>query len=155
VSGCVQRHREQGVPEHWLQQIPGFLAQTAPLYPPTFAPAIISGDIHEYHPLVKQQDTQWRLSGLFDFDDALLGLYEYDLAAAALFMMAGRPTLLRAFLLSYGYAEADLGGALCYRLMAYALLHRYRPFNHWLSEACAKQACSTLEEVAHILYAFA
>ena len=155
VRGCVQRHRAQGVPEYWLQQIPDFLAQAAPLYPPSFTPAIVSGDIHEYHLLVKQKGSQWLLSGLFDFDDALLGFYEYDLAAAALYMMAGRHTLLRPFLLSYGYAEADLDEALCYRLMAYTLLHRYRPFNYWLGEACAWQPCSTLEEVAHVIFAFA
>jgi hygromycin-B 7''-O-kinase len=155
VSACVQRHREQEVPEYWLQQIPDYLAQAAPLYPPTFTPAIVSGDIHEYHLLVKQEGARWQLSGFFDFDDAMLGFYEYDLAAAGLFMMASRPRLLRSFLLTYGYAEADLDEALRYRLMAYTLLHRYRPFNYWLREALAKQACSTLEEVAHILYAFA
>ncbi len=127
VSGCVQRHREQEVSEYWLQQIPDFLAQAAPLYPPTFSPAIISEDIHEYHSLVKQEGTRWQLSGLFDFDDALLGFYEYDLAAAGLFLMASRPRLLRPFLLTYGYAEADLDEALRHRLMAYTLLHRYRP----------------------------
>ncbi len=104
--------------------------------------------------VISQEGTRWRLAGLFDFDDAMLGFYEYDLAAAGLFMMASRPTLLRPFLLAYGYVEADLDEALCYRLMAYTLLHRYRPFNYWLGEALAKQACSTLEEVAHTIYAF-
>jgi hygromycin-B 7''-O-kinase len=154
MSGCVQRHREQEVSQYWLQQIPGFLARSAPLYPASFTPVIITGDVHEYHLLVRQEGVQWQLSGLFDFDDALLGFYEYDLAATALFMMAGRPRLLRPFLLTYGYADADLNKALSHRLMVYTLLHRYRPFNYWLGEACAKQTCSTLEEVAQTLYAF-
>src|SRR5205823_3070414 len=66
MSSCVQRHQEQGVAEHWLQQIPGYLAHVTPLYPSNFTPAIVSGDIHGYHLLVQQQYGRWRLSGLFD-----------------------------------------------------------------------------------------
>jgi hygromycin-B 7''-O-kinase len=152
IINCVQRHREQGVPNYWLQQMPGFLAYAAPLYPPDFTPAIVSGDIHQYHLLAKQEGGRWRLTGLFDFDDALVGFQEYDLAAAGLFMMAGKPALLRAFLLTYGYAEAEIDETLSYRFMAYTLLHRYRPFN-WVREDYAKEECRTLEEVARAIYA--
>jgi len=151
VNGCVQRHREQGVPEHWLQQIPGFLAHASPLYPFEFPPAIISGDIHQYHLLAMSEHGQWRLTGLFDFDDALLGFCEYDLAAAGLFLMAGRSMLLRPFLLTYGYASSDLDEHLSHRLLAYTLLHRYRPFN-WVREEFVKHSCSTLEELAEAIY---
>jgi hygromycin-B 7''-O-kinase len=37
---CVQHHRSKGVAEHWLEQIPDFLARTAPLDPPGVAPVI-------------------------------------------------------------------------------------------------------------------
>ena len=152
VNGCIQRHREQEVPAYWLQQIPDFLAQAAPLYPVDFRTSIISGDIHQYHLLANYELGRWKLTGLFDFDDALLGFAEYDLAAAGLFMMANRPSLLRPFLLEYGYAEDDLTKRLSHRLMAYTLLHRYRPFN-WVREAFAHSSCSTLAEVAESIYA--
>jgi len=151
VNGCVQRHREQGVPENWLQQIPDFLAHASPLYPFEFPPAIISGDIHQYHLLARLEHSQWRLAGLFDFDDALLGFCEYDLAGAGLFLMAGRSTLLRPFLLTYGYAVSDLNERLSHRLLAYTLLHRYRPFN-MVREEFVKHSCSTLEELAESIY---
>jgi hygromycin-B 7''-O-kinase len=151
VNGCVQRHREQGVSDYWLEQIPDFLAHAAPLYPTDFTAAIISGDIHQYHLLARPENGHWRLSGLFDFDDALLGFSEYDLAATGLFLMADRSSLLRPFLLRYGYAEADLNEHLSHRLMTYTLLHRYRPFN-WVHTAFAKQCCSTLEELARVIY---
>ncbi len=153
VRNCVQFHREQGVPEHWLQQIPGYLARAAPLYPPEFTPAIVSADIHEYHLLVNQEHGQWRLCGLFDFDDARIGFHEYDLASAGLFMMWGRPALLRTFLLTYGYAEGEINEQLYHRLMAYTLLHRYRPLNWWIREVFVKQPCSTFEELAQAIYA--
>ena len=151
VNGCVQRHREQGVPENWLQQIPDFLAHASPLYPFEFPPAIISGDIHQYHLLAMPEHGQWRLTGLFDFDDALLGFCEYDLAAAGLFMMAGCSMLLRPFLLTYGYAAANLNERLCHRLLAYTLLHRYRPCN-LVREEFVKHSCTTLEEFAEAIY---
>lgn len=152
VETCVQRHREQEVPEHWLQQIPGYLAYAAPLYPPDFRPAIVSGDIHQYHLLATEKNERWQLTGLFDFDDALIGFQEYDLAAAGLFMMAGKPLLLRTFLLTYGYVKSELNERLSHRFMAYTLLHRYRPFN-WVREDFAQGSYSTLEEVARVIYA--
>lgn len=151
VEGCVQRHREQGVPENWLQQMPDFLAHASPLYPLDFASVIISGDIHQYHLLARLEHSQWRLTGLFDFDDALLGFCEYDLAGAGLFLMAGRSMLLRPFLLTYGYRASDLNEHLSHRLLAYTLLHHYRPFN-WVREAFVKHSCATLEELAEAIY---
>ena len=152
IKTCVERHREQEVSDYWLEQIPDYLAYAAPLYPADFSPAIISGDIHQYHLIVTQDNGRWRLTGLFDFDDALIGFQEYDLAAAGLFMMAGKPALLRAFLLAYGYTEAEVDERLSYRFMAYTLLHRYRPFN-WVREDYAKGGSRTLEEVARVIYA--
>lgn len=152
VNGCAQRHREQGVSEPWLQQLPDYLASAAPLYPSNFTPAIVSGDIHDYHLLVKQEHERWRLCGLFDFDDARIGFHEYDLASAALFIMSGCPALLRPFLLTYGYAETDIDEHLSHRLMTYTLLHRYRPLN-WVREVFAKHPCSTFEELAQVIYA--
>lgn len=152
VNSCVQRHREQEVPAYWLQQIPDFLAHAAPLYPPNFTTSIISGDIHQYHLLANNEHGRWQLTGLFDFDDALLGFAEYDLAATGLFMMADSPGLLRPFLLEYGYAETDFTEHLSHRFLAYTLLHRYRPFN-WVREELAHSSGSTLEEVAKSIYA--
>jgi hygromycin-B 7''-O-kinase len=152
VAGCVARHREQGAPEHWLQQIPRFLALAAPLYPPNFHPAIVSGDTHQYHLFVQQYNGQYHLSGFFDFDDACLGFAEYDLAAAALLMLARNPALLRPFLLCYGYPTSALDVALSRRLLAYTLLHRYRPFN-WVRADFGDPACTTLDELAQVIYA--
>jgi hygromycin-B 7''-O-kinase len=49
VSDCQHYHRAKGVSEHWLQQIPGYLAQASPLYPPDYTPVLLSGDLHQYH----------------------------------------------------------------------------------------------------------
>ncbi len=113
----------------------------------------MSGDIHHYHLLVDEVQGQWRLVGLFDFDDAQIGFHEYDLAATGLFLMHGRPQLLRAFLQSYGYAESDLNEALSHRLLSYTLLHRYRHFNWVRDKVVGDRACTTLEQLATTIYA--
>ncbi|CAA9273293.1 MAG: hypothetical protein AVDCRST_MAG26-2932 [uncultured Chloroflexia bacterium] len=148
----VERHREQGVAEHWLRQIPAFLERARPLYPPDFRPTIISGDIHDHHLLAAEEHGLWRVSGLFDFDDARIGFHEYDLAAAGLFMMHGRRDLLRAFLLAYGYVDTALDEALSMRLLAWTLLHRYRPFNWWREELVGNKHSTTLDELAAAIY---
>ena len=154
IHGCVTRHREQGMPEAWLEQLPAYLAYAQPLYPPSFAPAIVSGDIHQYHLLVDDAQGHWRLAGLFDFDDARIGFAEYDLAATGLFLMHGRPHLLRAFLQAYGYRDADRTDALSHRLLAYTLLHRYRRFTWVRDEVIGDQTCTTFAQLATTIYAF-
>jgi hygromycin-B 7''-O-kinase len=153
IYGCVARHREQGMPAAWLEQLPAYLAHAQPLYPPSFAPAMVSGDIHQYHLLVVDAQGHWRLAGLFDFDDARIGFAEYDLAATGLFLMYGRPQLLRAFLQAYGYRDADLTDALSQRLLAYTLLHRYRRFTWVRDEVVGDQTCTTFAQLATTIYA--
>ena len=153
VRHCVQRHRDQGMAETWLAQVPTYLAHAQPLYPRSFSPVIVSGDIHQYHLLVVEAQGEWCLAGLFDFDDARIGFHEYDLAATGLFLMHGRPQLLRTFLQAYGYRDADLTDALSRRLLAYTLLHRYRIFNWVRDEVVGDRSCTTLEQLATTIYA--
>lgn len=152
LDQCQQHHREKGVAAHWLNQIPGYLERASPLYPPDYTPVILSADLHHYHLLAEPGDTGWQLCGFFDFDDARIGFYEYDFASAGLFMMLGRPDLLRAFLQSYGLPAADLNENLTRRLMAYTLLHRYRDLNWIIEDLVANSSITTLQELAQAIY---
>ena len=128
------------------------LAHAQPLYPPSFRPAIVSGDIHQYHLLVVEAEDQWLLAGLFDFDDARIGFHEYDLAATGLFLMHGRPQLLRPFLQACGYHETDLTDALSHRLLAYTLLHGYRHFTWIRDNVVGDQTSTTFAQLATTIY---
>jgi hygromycin-B 7''-O-kinase len=75
-----------------------------------------------------------------------------SLTLYASFMRKGKLPVLRTFLLTYGYAEAEINEQLSHRLMAYTLLHRYRPLN-WIRETFVKQSCLTIEELAQAIYA--
>jgi hygromycin-B 7''-O-kinase len=151
-AACVARHREQHAPEPLVEQIPDFLARAAPLFPARFPLAIVTGDLHDYHLLVEPRSGGWRLSGLFDFDDARLGFAEYDLAATALFLCSGRPGLLHTLFEAYGVEELD--ETLGRRLLAYTLLHRYRELRWVLREYVRGEQPATLDELARAIYSF-
>jgi hygromycin-B 7''-O-kinase len=75
--------------------------------------------------LVKKVQGVWHIDGLIDFGDAMLGLPEYDLLGPGAFLIQGDKSLLKDFLLSYGYTPNKLTPALSHQLMALMLLHQY------------------------------
>src|SRR5450432_563516 len=76
---CVERQRRHGLSEHWLEQIPAFLAAT-PLA--DAAPgALLHTEVMREHLLVNQGPNGWQLSGLFDFEPAMQGAPEYEFGA--------------------------------------------------------------------------
>lgn len=105
------------------------------------------------HLLVTHDSAGWHLSGLFDFEPAMIGAPEYDFASFGLFVSCGEARLLRRALLAYGYAPAELDGALQCRLMAYALLHRYSNLR-WYLERLPPHADTTLEQLARRWWSF-
>jgi hygromycin-B 7''-O-kinase len=87
------------------------------------------------------------LSGLFDFEPAMLGAAEYEFASVGLFVACGDARVLRRVLLAYGYAPTALDEALSCRFMAHALLHRYSHLRWYLQRIPADGAV-TLEQLA-------
>lgn len=90
---------------------------------------------------------EWSLSGLFDFEPARGGAREYEFAAVGLFVSEIDARFLRRVLLAYGYARDELDDALCRRLLAYALLHRYSDLS-WYLERLPAPAAPTLDAAA-------
>jgi hygromycin-B 7''-O-kinase len=153
VAECVAHHRAHGVADSWLRQMPAFLSAAEPLVPPGYASVLLNNDLHQWHLRAAQEGGAWHLTGLFDFDDARLGYYQYDFATTGLFLLAGRPDLWRAFLGAYGgpvVADRAMGR----RLLAYTLLHRYRDFNWLRATFVPAFQGTTLEELAAAIYTF-
>jgi hygromycin-B 7''-O-kinase len=155
VKECVAIHRGHGAPEVWLVQLPAFLERLPPLYPADFTPVLVNGDVHGWHLLVTECDGGWRLAGLFDFDDAMLGWWEYELAVPALSLMAGQPAVLSACVRGFGAERLLTDGGLPRRLMAYALLNRYWGLDFMLQIANPTHHCVTFDDLARALFALA
>ncbi|MFJ2861823.1 phosphotransferase family protein [Kitasatospora sp. NPDC087314] len=136
-AGTVARQRERGLAEAWLEQIPDFLA-AAPL-PQAPQRALLHTEFMREHLLVDPADG-WRLTGLIDFEPAMVGDPAYDLVAVGLFTTRADRHLLGRLLAEYGH---DFDPRL---LMAYTLLHVYSHLPWYLREL--KPFSRTLDDLA-------
>lgn len=144
-EGCLDRQRSRGVAEEWLEQIPPFLERVQ-LTPPA-PPVILHTEVMRDHLLARPGPDRWRLSGMFDFEPAMVGHREYELASLGLFVSAGEGGLLREVLAAYGYDAAGHDEAFARRVMVYALLHRYSNLK-WYLDTVPTRSSRTLEELA-------
>jgi Phosphotransferase enzyme family. len=97
--------------------------------------------------LVRTDGSRCELSGLFDFEPAMVGAPEYDFASFGLFVACGDGRFLRRALLAYGLPARRLDAALQCRLMAYAMLHRYSNLR-WYLERLPAQGAASFEALA-------
>jgi hygromycin-B 7''-O-kinase len=129
-ASCVDRHRRSGLPSAWVNQLPGFLEQVVLRSGP---PVLLHTEVRRQHLLVAQTPGgTWRLSGLVDFDHALRGAREYELAVVGLHVAMGDGRFLRQILTAYGYTSGHLDHDLRKRLLAWAILHKYGNLAAWL-----------------------
>ncbi|GGZ15188.1 phosphotransferase family protein [Streptomyces poonensis] len=116
-ANALAHHHATGLPRPWLEQIPDFL-RSVPLVPPPRRVLLHTEFIREH--LTVDPHDDWRLTGLFDFEPAMIGDPAYDLAGAALFITGADPRQLRRFYAAYGRAPHPPR-----ELLAYTLLHVY------------------------------
>ncbi|MEV8532382.1 aminoglycoside phosphotransferase family protein [Streptomyces sp. NPDC051211] len=123
-DGAVEQQRAHGLPDHWLEQIPEFLA-SVPL-PRTPRPALLHTEVMQQHFLVDPDG--WQLTGLFDFEPAVIGDRAYDFVGVGLFVTRGDPKLLARLAGAYGHTFEPA------ELLAYTLLHVYSNLPWYLRE---------------------
>ncbi|HEV8142548.1 MAG TPA: aminoglycoside phosphotransferase family protein [Methylomirabilota bacterium] len=152
VKETVAHHQRQGIEETWLAQLAVFLEHRPPLCPEPFSPVLIHGDIHPWHLLAARDGESWRLTGLVDFDDAMLGWTEYEFASPGVLMLAGDAASIETCLRAYGFGERDLNAGLRRRLMVYALLNRYWGLDVLLEYGDPNHRCATLEELERAIF---
>lgn len=145
AKSAVERQRKRGLAQMWLEQIPSFLEawQTRP----GGACVLLHTEVMREHLMVEYGAGGPRLSGLFDFEPAMVGDPAYEFASVGLFVACGDARFLRRTLRAYGYAEADIDPALACRFMAHALLHRYSNLP-WYLQRVPLQGETTLEQLA-------
>jgi len=123
-AGAVAQQRARGLPAAWLEQIPDFLA-SVPL-PRAPHRSLLHTEVLRQHFLVGPDG--WRLTGLFDFEPAMIGDRAYDFADVGLFVTRGDPDLLARLARAYGHAFEPSA------LLAYTLLHVYSNLPWYMRE---------------------
>jgi hygromycin-B 7''-O-kinase len=147
-QGCVTRQRTRGLSEPWLSQLPGFLETALSGLEVRDRPVLLHTEVMREHVLVAEHEGTWRLTGLIDFEPAMQGHPEYELASVGVFLSRGDPTLLRAVCTGYGWPDGHLPREVRQRALAFALLHRYSNFRWYLETVPPRPGTTTLEALA-------
>ncbi|MER6287026.1 phosphotransferase family protein [Streptomyces sviceus] len=137
----VEQQRGHGLPGPWLEQIPGFLASVS--LPRAPRRTLLHTEVMRQHFLVDPDG--WRLTGLFDFEPAMIGDAAYDFVGVGLFVTRGDPRLMSRLSSSYGHAFDPAV------LMAHTLLHVYSDLPWYMRELGAPEQ-GTLDELAHLWF---
>ncbi|MES2959402.1 MAG: aminoglycoside 3'-phosphotransferase/choline kinase family protein [Pseudomonadota bacterium] len=144
-DSALDRQRARRLDPYWLERLPDFLQTWMP--PLDGSRALLHTELMREHLLVDIGGERCRLSGLFDFEPAMIGAPEYDFASFGLFVACGDGRFLRRSLIAYGYRPDQLDASLQCRLMAYAMLHRYSNLR-WYLERLPAQGASSFEQLA-------
>jgi hygromycin-B 7''-O-kinase len=145
LASAAQRQSKRGLDPYWVERVPEFLQRWAPAPAPRHV--LLHTEVMREHLMLDDAAPAPRLTGLFDFEPAMLGAPEYEFASVGLFVACGDGRTLRRVLLAYGYAPQALDQALQCRFMAWALLHRYSNLRWYLQRIPAAGA-TTLEALA-------
>ncbi|MFC8226039.1 aminoglycoside phosphotransferase family protein [Streptomyces sp. NPDC057287] len=121
---AVERQRERGLPAEWLEQIPGFLDSVTLT---TDRPrSLLHTEVMRQHLIVDPGSR--RLTGLIDFEPAMIGDRAYDFVGIGLYVSCGDPRLLGRIMKAYGQ-EFDPR-----ELLAHTLLHVYSNLPRYLRD---------------------
>jgi hygromycin-B 7''-O-kinase len=149
---CVARMKTRGLGDAWLEQLPGFL-DSVDLRPPAEG-VLLHTEIMRDHVLVEERADGWRLSGILDFEPAMIGDPEYELASVAVFLTGGDFEAFRAFLRGYGLPASAQTPDLARRVLAYLLLHRYGNLAWHLELLPEHREATTLDALAAAWWPF-
>lgn len=142
-ASCRARQLAKGLGDPWLDLVDEFLASRTPA--DDGARALLHTEVMREHLLVEQRAAGWHISGLVDFEPAMLGAPEYEFASVGVFVTGAEPGLLGALLEAYG---AKFDEERPQRIMAYALLHRYSNLRWYLERLPAPGHVRDLEQLA-------
>ncbi len=152
---CVERQRACGANPEWLKSLPAYITERLELLPAESDTVLLHGDVHLGNLLLAQERGRWTITGLLDFGDSLCGYHEYDFVAPGVLMLQGNRELQRAFLLAYGYAEAELDIKLRSRLMLLTVLYECSDLRKYAIRLAPEAVHLTLRQLETAIWTFA
>lgn len=151
-ADCGNRQRAwAALPERLIQQIPGYLSSNPSLADTTRAPVLLHADITADHALMQNDEQGWRITGLIDWGDAMVGDPAYELLALHLDAFNCDKALLRAYLDSYGMFN-DRRAQLPTMLMCLTLISQYPLMKMVCGRFPHAKEFATLGELANALF---
>ncbi len=143
-EACQDHHRGGGVSESLVEQIPSFLEAYLPDPSASHCSSILHTELSQNEWFVGQANGSWKLTGIFDFGDVLIGdpkadslWREFDLS------------LLRSYFSGYGYSEGSVSKDLACTMFAYLMIHRYATLAwHFRPKPAILESAKSLERLA-------
>ena len=151
-EALLSHHQSYGLAPAWLAQLPDYLSRCGVERSAPARLAPLHTELMPEHIFVRQEASRWTVSGLLDFEPAMVGQVEYEFCAVGLFLTPGNRALFRLFLSAYGYEEGALTEALSRRIMGLLLLHRYSNLKRFLSSLPAHLPCTQLRQLEQYWY---
>eukprot|EP01130_Rhizamoeba_saxonica_P013965 TRINITY_DN601_c0_g1_i1.p1 TRINITY_DN601_c0_g1~~TRINITY_DN601_c0_g1_i1.p1 ORF type:complete len:263 (-),score=46.56 TRINITY_DN601_c0_g1_i1:638-1426(-) len=110
----------------------------------------IHNDINCRHVICEVKENALDVTGIIDFDDAMIGDWLYELVALFISSFSCRKELLKAFLKEYGAVEWSTTNS--YTLMCYTLYHKPYVLETVFSINPSWTNCGTLDELEKLLW---
>jgi hygromycin-B 7''-O-kinase len=148
LAGCQARHTRLGLSPRLLEQIPAFLDSIQVDLRLAAGRVLLHTEIMIDHLFARQDPEGWNLTGIIDFEPAMIGPPEYELPSVGLFVATGDAEILTDFLTGYGYTPDELTPELSHRILAYTLIHRYSDLTWYLEFMPPLQEKVSLDSLA-------
>lgn len=139
------------MPERLVAAFDAYLLPDDQLIDRSSPPHLLHADLTGDHVIGRFEDGHWRMTGIIDFGDAMVGDPLYELVALHIGLHRCDKQLLRAFLDGYGF-DQELDRQFVRRAMTYTLLHEFAVLNHVFDEHPAARAIDNLDELAQRLW---
>lgn len=152
LRNMKSHHEKHALKQKLFDDLENYLDETYINYHPD--KSLLTGEYTPFNLLLNKVDGKWKLTGVIDFADGFLGDPEYDLLGPILFMFNIEESLVRNFLLSYGYHEGQLNESFRKKLMIYTILHRFSNIPYFISKKEEAQHARNFDELANILLDF-
>ena len=122
---------------------------------PDAAPSVLlHTEMSREHVFVTPRGGRFRLTGVLDFEPAMIGARDYEFASVGVFTSCGEAEFLRRLLIAYGLAPAELDRDLQRRFLAYTLLHRFSNLAGYLRRMPPCDGALSLDALAAQWWAF-
>jgi hygromycin-B 7''-O-kinase len=152
IAHCKNRHTRLKMPEWFLQEVDEYVASKITLLP-NETPVILTGEYTPFNLLAEQVDGFWRITGMIDFGDVMVGFREYDFLGPCLFLGEGNARLIDALFEAYGYASPRNDESLRSRLMVLAVLHRYSNLHAQIRIDKWSSRAHTFQDLERLIFA--
>lgn len=151
-ASCLARHQRKGMPVHLAEQVMPYLDAAG-----DFAPAgqarFIHLDIHPWNLMAHQEQGRWRLCGLLDFGDAIVGNSDrFELLTPLMFMAQGDASLAQTMFDAYGLRDDVDAPTLRRQLMASALIRPDSDVGFCMRQVPSTGPRDTWEQIALQLF---